>query len=470
MLNPTAPRGRDTRRDGCCLEGAGPLRERLGEARGALPGVRAGRRVVMSTHASHYAAYGLCICSEIALPFGVAPPKSRPDVTIRFGPTPETLGASGERYGLWQSIPGAYLLDVDGVARYLVTGGREIVVEPTGNGDAAVSVFLLGSVLAACLQQRGIVTLHASAIETGGGAVLFAGVSGSGKSTLLAALVDRGYAMLADDVTGVVLGAGGRPVALSAFPCVRLWADAVDGLAWRGRTRGRVRDELEKYLAPVECFRKEPLAVGAVFTLASHNRDEFEIDLASRPVAFEQLLKHTYRMRAPARAGTAARPLPSRGRPGPAGAAHAREEARASLPARGAGGRDRAAPAGGPDGGRGPPACPRRRVGGPGRGYRRRRLRSTRGVHHLDRALSVTGDIVVGTPRKQPKRLRQRVQSPRRSEPMHAGDLPAGPVTSLRGDLLPWTKPVIRTLHASATRSGPYYPSNIEFVDYFVVS
>ena len=59
-----------------------------------------------------------------------------------------------------------------------------------------------------------------------------------------------------------------------------------------------MRDELEKYLAPVERFRTEPLAVGAVFTLASHNRDEFEIDPASRPVAFEQLLRHTYRMKA----------------------------------------------------------------------------------------------------------------------------------------------------------------------------
>ena len=251
----------------------------------------------MSTPASHYAAYGLCIRSEIALPFRAASPNGEPDVTIRFGRTPETLGASGERYALWQSMPGAYLLDADGTARYLVTGGREIVVEPTGGGDAAVSAFLLGSVLAACLQQRDIVTLHASAIETAGGAVLFAGVSGSGKSTLLAALVDRGYTMLADDVTGVVLGADGRPMALPAFPCVRLWADAVDALAWQARTRGKVRDELEKYLAPVERFRTQPLAVGAVFTLASHNRAEFEIEPASRGGAFRELLRYTYRMK-----------------------------------------------------------------------------------------------------------------------------------------------------------------------------
>ena len=74
---------------------------------------------------------------------------------------------------------------------------------------------------AALLQQRGVMTLHASAIETQAGAVLFAGPSGIGKSSLAAALVERGNTMLADDVTGVVLDAAGRPVALSAFPVAR---------------------------------------------------------------------------------------------------------------------------------------------------------------------------------------------------------------------------------------------------------
>ena len=65
---------------------------------------------------------------------------------------------------------------------------------------------------AALLQQRGVVTPHAGAIGAGAGAVLFADRSGSGKSSLIAALVKRGYAMLADNVTGVVLDGGGRPV------------------------------------------------------------------------------------------------------------------------------------------------------------------------------------------------------------------------------------------------------------------
>ena len=45
-------------------------------------------------------------------------------------------------------------------------------------------ILLVGSVLVACLQQRGVLTQHAGAIETEAGAVLFLGHSGAGKSTL----------------------------------------------------------------------------------------------------------------------------------------------------------------------------------------------------------------------------------------------------------------------------------------------
>ena len=251
----------------------------------------------MIASARDYCAYGLRIRSEITAPFvaGFAP--GAPDVTIRYGAVPEALPAPGERWGPWESAPGVFLLNVDGVARYLVSEGRDIVIEPTGGSEPAVRAFLLGSVLAACLQQRGILTLHASAIETPAGAVLFAGVSGIGKSSLLAALIERGYAMLADDVTGVVLAAGDRPTALSAFPCVRLWADAVDELGWRGRTREKVRDELDKHLAPVERFRASPLAVRAVFALGLHNRDRFELESCAAGDAFHLLLRYTFRKR-----------------------------------------------------------------------------------------------------------------------------------------------------------------------------
>ena len=245
-----------------------------------------------------YTAYGLHVRSPVALPFTPLPnsPHGEPDVTIRIGKTPEALHLPIWRSRRRETAPGALLLSVDGVARYLVTSGRNVVVEPRGGSDNDPGVFLT-LVFAALLQQRGVLTLHASAVETGTGAVLFAGESGSGKSTLLAALVERGYAMLSDDLTGVVLAEGGRPTALSAAPGIRLWADALDALGWRPRAHGRVREGLEKYLAPAARFRSAPQAVRAIYLLEPWGRQ----DIAMEPVpvgggAFKALLwRATYR-------------------------------------------------------------------------------------------------------------------------------------------------------------------------------
>ena len=263
----------------------------------------------MSRPPYEYTAYGLHVRSPFALPFTPLPggphggrgsdgergSRDEPDVRVRIGTVPAALPASADRRGLWESAPGAFLLDVPGVARYLATHGRDVLVEPTGGGND-VGVFLIGPVFAAVLQQRGVMTFHAAAVETGAGAVLFMGRSGDGKSSLLAELVERGHPMLADDVAGVVLDADGRPVALPAFPCLRLWADVLDKLAWPGRARSRVRPGLDKYLVPVDDrFRSAPLPVRAVCRLSSHAGDGVEVETAPAAGAFSWLLRSVYR-------------------------------------------------------------------------------------------------------------------------------------------------------------------------------
>ena len=261
---------------------------------GAEDRAQSGFRMTRRLH--DYTACGLRVRSPFALPFITLSGLSHrePDVTVRIGAAPASLPAPADRHGLWESAPGAFLLDVPGVARYRVTDGRDVLVEPRGGGDREVGVFLAGPVFAALLQQRGVVTLHAGAVEVGPGAVLLAGGPGRGKSSLLAALVARGYAMLADDVTGVVLDGGGRPTALPAFPALRLWANVLDELAWPRQTLERVRPALEKYLAPVERFHPAPLAVRAVCRLTLRNEDGIEIETLPAVGAFGSLLKSAY--------------------------------------------------------------------------------------------------------------------------------------------------------------------------------
>ena len=254
-----------------------------------------------------YTAYGLRVRSAIPLPFVPLPDapdgerglNDEPDVTIRIGRTPRRIGGARgtlprRNGGRWEAAPGAFLRHMGGVARYFVTGGCDILVEPLG-ADRDVAAVLTGSIFAALLQQRRVVSFHASAVATEAGAVLFAGRSGAGKSSLLAALLARGYAMLADDATAAAPGEGGRMQTLPAFPRLRLCRDTLDVLGLRARDR--VYEGTEKYAFPVERFHGEPLAVRAVYVLTAHDRDGIGVEAVAPAAAFQWLCRYTYRVR-----------------------------------------------------------------------------------------------------------------------------------------------------------------------------
>ena len=252
-----------------------------------------------------YTAYGLHVRSALALPFQPVPgpPAGEADVTIRFGPTPASLPRPLlthtmkpiESGILWEATPGAFLMHVPDLARYLVTAGRDIVIEPCGGSVHGMSTFLTGTVLAALLQQRGLTTFHASAVMTDTGAVLFVGPSGRGKSSLLAALIERGYAMLNDDVAAVEMEAGGKLSVMPAFSGTRLWADALDVLDWKDRPQERVQEGSEKYQVPVQRFHLTSEPLRAVYSLTHKTQRHVRIERIVPGRVFEQLHKRTYR-------------------------------------------------------------------------------------------------------------------------------------------------------------------------------
>ena len=254
-----------------------------------------------------YQAYRLAIHADLPLPeFLPAVPAAEgaaaeapPDVVVRFGAVPATLeGATGKGV-LYQATSNRFLLAMDGVARYLVQDGREIVIEPSpASLESDVRVFLLGTCLGALLHQRGLLVLHAGAIHTEQGAVLFTGPSGSGKSTLIGELLRRGHTMMADDVCGVALDPAGAPLVLPGYPRTRLWADAAQELEHDISVMVRTRPTLEKYEHQVaEQFWDRPAPLLGIYLLTTVNRDELKLEPEPRLRTFRVMLQNTYRQK-----------------------------------------------------------------------------------------------------------------------------------------------------------------------------
>jgi hypothetical protein len=241
-----------------------------------------------------YSVFGLNVRSGMALPELFPVDNLRdPDVTIRIGSLdePETapgLHARGE----------ALLLTVPNVARYRIEAGREIIVEPQPAApERNVRLYLLGSAFGALLHQRGLLPLHANAVEIDGKAVAFMGESGAGKSTLAAWFHDRGFRVIADDVCVVQFGVDGVVRACPGLPRLRLAEEVL-------QATGREASAFPRSYLGDEDFRKYDVAIdtnaardaseiGAAFILAKG--DGFSVEALGGVDAANAVFDHTYR-------------------------------------------------------------------------------------------------------------------------------------------------------------------------------
>ena len=243
-----------------------------------------------------YAAYGLNIGSSLACP-ELLPWDGAPDVVIRFASLPEALLEAPGGGICYQATANQFLLTVPGVAKYLVSDGREICVERTSNAtDDEVRLFLLGSALGALLQQRGLLVFNGSAIKTSAGAVVFLGHSGEGKSTLAALFHQRGHPAVADDLCVVSAPESGDLLLQPGFLQLNLWRAACQKLELPLEKMRRIRPQLEKYSLRVGGDKSlRPLPVRRLYILHLTNSPEARFRELRGAEKLIVLVNHTYR-------------------------------------------------------------------------------------------------------------------------------------------------------------------------------
>ncbi|MFN3944123.1 MAG: hypothetical protein ACK4K7_04250 [Allosphingosinicella sp.] len=213
-----------------------------------------------------YRLYGLCLSSGIALPELAAEESSgAADVEVSFGALHHLHSGSHEPVSFEPCAEG-HLLSVREVARFLIAGGRRIIVDPApGASDRNVRLFLLGSAFGALLHQRGILPIHANAIDFGSVAVAFGGHSGAGKSTIAARFAAAGRPLLSDDVCAVTFE-GDAPVVHQGVPRIRLWADALQHLDRSAAGLERAFDDVDKFNLPTgRRSRGGPLPLASIY-------------------------------------------------------------------------------------------------------------------------------------------------------------------------------------------------------------
>lgn len=246
-----------------------------------------------------YAAFGLRIASQIALPElpAAGDDPAGADLIIALGAVEPRSASELDAAAPTQSDAETFLLELP-PARFLVENGRSITIDPApGAAEREVRVWLLGSVIGVVCHQRGLLPLHANAIQIGAGAAAFAGPSGSGKSTLAAWFEQRGRKVLCDDVCVISFGADGEPLAWPGVPRIKLWRDALAALGRTPEGLDRVAVDHEKYNLPIgHAVSPAPLRLERLYLLrqASATPDRM-VNPLSGAAAVGAIADNTYR-------------------------------------------------------------------------------------------------------------------------------------------------------------------------------
>ncbi|WP_139188462.1 HPr kinase/phosphorylase [Aliiruegeria lutimaris] len=220
-----------------------------------------------------YRSAGLVIESEFDLPGLVEDTEGAGVPQLRFvhakcAPTALVDPTSTGPY--WQSDGTHFHFTEPDVAVFDISAEGTVSVWPKSENPDEIAAYLVGSVLGIALHMRKIVTLHASAVEIAGGAVLLCGPSGSGKSTMAASLHRRGFTLLCDDLCAIEVSDDGA-IAHSDGRKLKLWEDTIKALGLQDAKGRAVHRRYDKFFVDGGVLPRDRFPIRAIFELTTED-------------------------------------------------------------------------------------------------------------------------------------------------------------------------------------------------------
>ncbi len=245
-----------------------------------------------------YHAYGLTICSELALPELTvsedSPVEDFPDVEIRLAAADQAPVQAVRNRPYLTVTSNQALLSVEEAGTFIIRDGREILVIPeAGVDERLLRRYLCGTVMGILLDQLGFLVLHASAVAIDGKACAFLGNPGSGKSSIATILHGCGHRFICDDVAAVRLMQGQAWI-YPAFPQMKLSLEtaAAASLPREALIELDRFEDKRGYRLPGN-FVTKPVLLNEVFVIAPSGEPSARRPLSPQDVVRE-LVRHTF--------------------------------------------------------------------------------------------------------------------------------------------------------------------------------
>jgi hypothetical protein len=239
-----------------------------------------------------YSAYGLGIRSEILLPELIATDDYKDiEVQLRKFKNNNLPTINNEPY--LKINPNEIILSLEEVGYFEIRKGSIINVSPAPNvEDALLSRYIIGTVMALLLYQRGLMVLHASSLNINGAAVAFLGTPGSGKSSIAAALHKNGHEIITDDVSAIDFK-GGKFRVFPGYPQIKLSDDVARSLGYDIKSSIKLDSQEEKRGYRVNSRLIEtPVELRQIYVLTKASPQG--IERITHHEALIEIIRHSY--------------------------------------------------------------------------------------------------------------------------------------------------------------------------------